>query len=100
VRSQELLFAMRVVESVELKVKKPMEMEIDNKGSIDLTTNWSASGRTKHMGTWHYFLRDLKEENALVQTWILTDENSSDLFTWNLGEAKFEKFAKVHCTDD
>jgi len=54
--TQELPFEMRVVESVELKVKKPMELEIDNKGSIDLMTNWLASGQTKHIDTRHYFL--------------------------------------------
>jgi hypothetical protein len=38
---QDLLFAMRVVESMGLKVKKPMIIEIDNKGAVDLTlVNW------------------------------------------------------------
>jgi hypothetical protein len=36
--------ARRVLESMSLKVKKPMILEIDNKGAVDLSKNWSVSG--------------------------------------------------------
>ena len=37
---------MGVIESVVLKVKKPMILDIDNKGAVDLRHNWSVGGRT------------------------------------------------------
>ena len=46
---QEMLFVKRILESMGLKVKKPMKLEIDNKGSVDLLHNWSVGGRTRHM---------------------------------------------------
>ena len=37
--AQDMLFVMRVMESMELKVRKPMILELDNKGAIDLANN-------------------------------------------------------------
>jgi hypothetical protein len=47
--AQDMLFAMRAVESMGLKFKKPMILEINNKGVVDLTHNWSVGGRTRHV---------------------------------------------------
>ena len=96
---QEMLFQKHLVESMGLQVELPMILEIDNKGAIDLANNWSATGRTKHVDVRHHFLRDLKEEGIVKFKWISTKENSSDLFTKNLGGASFEKHAAVYCSD-
>ena len=37
--AQDMLYVMRIVESVMLKVKKPMKLTLDNKGAVDLTEN-------------------------------------------------------------
>jgi hypothetical protein len=58
-------FAMHVLELIGLKVKKPMIPEIDNKGAVDLTHNWSIGGRTRHVEVRQYFLRDLKEDGII-----------------------------------
>ena len=63
--AQDMLFAMRVMESMELKVKKPMLLWMDNKGAVDLFNGWGVSGRTRHIGTKLNFLRELKEEGTL-----------------------------------
>ena len=42
--AQLMLFEMRVIESMGLKVKKLMELELDNKGGVDYADNWSNSG--------------------------------------------------------
>ena len=97
--AQEMLFQKHLVESIGLQVELPMIMEIDNKGAIDLANNWSATGRTKHVDVRHHFLRDLKEEGIIKFKWISTKENSSDLFTKNLGGPLFEKHTAVYCGD-
>ena len=45
----DLLYAKRILESMELKVELPMRLEIDNKGTVDLINNWSVGGRTRHV---------------------------------------------------
>jgi hypothetical protein len=49
--AQDMLYSMRVVESLGLKVKKRMILDIDNKGAGDIANNWSVSGRTRHIDT-------------------------------------------------
>ena len=98
--AQDMLFVMRVMESVGLKIKKPMILEVDNKGAKDLTHNWSVGGRTRHVNVREWFLRDLKEEGVITVTWIAGDENSADMFTKNLQGPLFEKHVKVYCGDD
>ena len=42
--AQDMLYAMRVIESLGLKVQKPMILQVDNKGAHDLAHNWSIGG--------------------------------------------------------
>jgi hypothetical protein len=44
--AQDMLFAMRILESMGLCVKKPMILYVDNKGAKDLANNWSVGGQT------------------------------------------------------
>ncbi len=98
--AQDMLFIMRVLESMGLKVKKPMILKVDNKGAMDLANNWSVGGRTRHVDTHQYFLRELKEEGVINVEWIPTAENSADLFTKNLPGPSFHKHMSVYCGDD
>jgi hypothetical protein len=68
--AQDMLYTMRIVESMGLKVEKPMILEIDNKGAVDLTNNWSVGGRTRHIDTRYYFLRELKEQGIIKTVWL------------------------------
>jgi len=63
--AQEMLYIMRLLESIRLKVKKPMILECDNKGARYICNNWTVNGRTKHMDTRYYFLRELKEKGII-----------------------------------
>ena len=42
--TQDMLFSMRLLESIGLKVQKPMVLMVDNKGAKDLANNWSVGG--------------------------------------------------------
>lgn len=98
--AQDMLFIMRLLESIGLQVQKPMILEIDNKGAKDNANNWSVGGRTRHVEVREHFLRDLKEDGLINVLWIPTDENSSDLFTKNLSGPTFEKHTAIYCGHD
>jgi hypothetical protein len=100
--AQDLLFAKNVLESIGLKVRTPMNLNIDNSGCIDLICNWSAGGRTRHMDTRMYFLRELKEEEPpiVMPVYCPTDLNRSDIYTKNCDTATFEEHTSVFCTDE
>ena len=98
--AQEMLYVMRILESMKLKVRKPMILESDNKGAIDLCNSWTVGGRTKHIDTRYYFLRELKEGNVMEYQWIPGKENSTDLFTKNLPNPDFTKHTGYYCTEE
>jgi hypothetical protein len=54
--AQDMMFVMRVIESIGLKVQKPMILKMDNLGAHDLTHNWSVGGRTRHVDVRMHFL--------------------------------------------
>jgi hypothetical protein len=98
--AQDMLFTMRVVESLGLKVAKPMILQVDNKGVHNLAHNWSIGGRTWHIDVRINFLQELKEEGILVLEWIPGNENASDLFTKNLHGPLFEKHTATFVGQD
>lgn len=98
--AQDMLFVMRVLESIGLRVKKPMILEIDNQGAIDWTNSWSVGGRMRHIDVREHFLRDLREDGLIEVKWIASEDNSSDLLTKNLPGPLFEKHATVYCGYD
>ena len=54
---QDMLYIQNVVESMGLKVKVQVKVEVDNKGAKDIINNWSVGGRTRHVGVRFNFLR-------------------------------------------
>jgi hypothetical protein len=100
--AQDLLFIKHVLESIGLKVRTPMQLNIDNSGCIDLICNWSAGGRTRHMETRMYFLRELKEEEPpiVMPVYCPTTLNRSDIFTKNCETTLFDEHVQAFCTDE
>ena len=97
---QEMLYVMRLLESIGLKVQKPMVVQSDNKGAIDLCNSWTVGGRTKHIDTRYYFLREMKEQGIIIFEWISGKKNTSDLFTKNLPNPMFTTHTGYFCTDE
>jgi hypothetical protein len=79
--AQDMLFVMRILESMGLRVKKPMLLYINNQGAKDLANNWSVGGQTRHVEVRMYFLRELKEQDLIHCVWKSGLEMCSDLFT-------------------
>merc|ERR1712241_1662326 len=86
-----MLYTMRVLESIGLQVEKPMILEVDNSGAVDLANNWSAGGRTRHMDTKNFFLRDMKEAGIIETRWIKGTQNAIDMCTKNLPAPAFDE---------
>ena len=93
--AQDMLFVMHLIESLGLKLEKPMILKVDNKGAVDLINNWSVGGRTRHIEVRQYFLRNLKEDGVIETSWISGDDNTADIFTKNLGGPDHRKHAGV-----
>jgi hypothetical protein len=83
-----------MLEPIKLKVELPMILEMDNKGAVDLVNNFSVGGRTRHIETRQYYLRELKAKGILNLRWKAGVDESSDIFTKNLPRPDFERHAR------
>ena len=54
--AQDMLYIMWGIKSLELDVKKPMILEMDNKEAVDLAKNWSVEGCTRNIDVQSHFL--------------------------------------------
>ena len=97
---QDMMYIMRLLNSMELKVKLPMILYVDNKGAKDLCNNWTVGGRTRHIEVKQYFLRELKEAGIVHVKWKSGADMTSDIFTKNLPSASFEKHKRAFVTVD
>ncbi len=98
--AQDMLFVWRMMQAMQLRVKLPMILQCDNKGTIDLSKNWSTGGRTRHVDVRMYMLRDLNEQKIIQMEWVDGNENSADLGTKNLDTASHKKHTAVLCGND
>ena len=90
-----ILYAMRIVDSVKLRVKKPMKLTLDNKGAVDLAQNWSSGGRTRHADIKEHFLRELNKLKLIETQWTPGNGNRADMLSKNVTQDQFKKFAPV-----
>jgi hypothetical protein len=57
-------------------------------------------GVTQHIETRQYYLRELKEKGIISVIWKSGSENSSDMYTHNLGRKEFEKHTAEYVGND
>ena len=98
--AQDMLYTCRILESLGLKVQKPMILYVDNRGAVELANNWTVGGRTRHIEVRQYFLRELKEQNVILTRWISGDNMCSDYLTKNLPGAVFEQHIRPFVGED
>jgi hypothetical protein len=68
-----------------------MKLEIDNRGTVNFTHNYSVRGRNNHAEVKQYFLRELKEDGLIICEWCKDEDMSSDIFTKNCSGVLFDK---------
>ena len=64
--AQDMLYIYLSLESLKLKVKLPIVLEMDNSGAVNISNSWSGDGRTRHVDVQNYFLCKLKDQGLLV----------------------------------
>ena len=95
-----MLYVIQILESIGLSMKKPMTLEVDNKGAVDIASHWSVGGQTRHIETRYYLLRKLKKQGVIKTVWKRRLDMPSDLLTKNLARPLFERHLTTYCRND
>jgi len=83
-----------VLEELKLDYKKLVQLNIDNKSAINLSKNPTLHGRSKHIEMKFHFLRDQVSRGKLTLLYCHTEEQTTDVFTKPLKQARFDKLRK------
>lgn len=78
-----------VLEEMEVEVKKPLVLQIDNKSTINLAKNLVQHGRSKHIEARFHFLREKVNQGELELRHCSSEAQFADIFTKGL---KIDKF--------
>ena len=82
--AKEIKFVAQLLESMGIKVKKPIVVRVDNIGASFMAENVSTSQRTKHIDVRYKFVNEFVFAGFLKIVFVKTEENKSDIFTKNV----------------
>jgi hypothetical protein len=100
--AQDLIYKKNILELIGLKVQLPIKLYIDNSGCIDLMSNWSSGGCTRHMETCMFWLQELKEEEPSIIHPVFCPSalNCSEIYTKNWETSLFNDHVNTFCSMD
>ncbi|PNX87782.1 hypothetical protein L195_g043878, partial [Trifolium pratense] len=85
---QSLLNEMKIIDNITIMLK------IDNKSAINLTKNPVSHGKSKHIETRFYFLRDQVNKGKLNLEYCSTDNQQADIMTKAVKRDQFLKLRR------
>jgi hypothetical protein len=89
--SKEIMFIIQLLQQMNLKVKLPATLHVDNIGAIYLSSSQMSSQRTKHIDIRHHGIKEYIEDGFIEVVFVKSENNDSDIFTKNLGNELHEK---------
>ena len=82
--------------SMNLKVKTPIVVQVDNVGAIFMAENVSTSQRTRHVDIRYASVREYIVEGFVKVIFVPTADNYSDGFTKNVSSEIYERHTPQH----
>jgi hypothetical protein len=82
--TKEIKFVLQVLESLHLKVEKPIIVHIDNVGAIFVAENASATKHTRHIDARYHFVREFIIDGHIKIIFVMSKNNIADMFTKNV----------------
>jgi hypothetical protein len=97
---QDMLYIYHLLESLDLSIKLPVVLEMDNSGAVDIANSWSVGGRTRHVDIRKYFLQELNDQGLLVIKHIPGERNDDDIFMKNVTSVIFNRHIPLYMGND
>ena len=94
-----MMAILQIIEFLDIKIKYPMIVRIDNVGAIYLANNQTVNGRTRHVNIRYHFVRQLIEDGTVKVEFVRSKENKADAWTKNLDANLFHKHVDSYVTE-
>jgi hypothetical protein len=90
----EILYIVGILKFLDVPLKYPIEVNVDNIGAVYLTKNATTGNQTKDIDTRYHFVRENIEDGIVKVVFVRSEENDVDIFTKHLNTETFNK----HCS--
>ncbi|KAK0578502.1 hypothetical protein LWI29_011456 [Acer saccharum] len=70
----QVVWLRRILEDMKQHQKVPTVVHCDNQSTIAMTRNSIFYNRTRHIETWHHFIRELVDKGSIKMSYCSTDE--------------------------
>ncbi len=90
----ELKFIIQVLGTMNIEVKLPITVHVDNVIAIFMATNQTSSDRTKHVDGRYHFVREFIEDGVVKIKFVRFKENDADLCTKNVNGELYNKHSQ------
>ena len=77
-----------------IEVKLPITVYVDNVGAIWLSNNHTTSDRTKHIDIRTSFVKEYQEDGKIIIKFVKSEEKEADIFTKNTTNVIFSNHQK------
>ena len=91
---KELKFIVQLLQTMNIEVKLPITVYVDNVGAIWLSNNRTTSDRTKHIDIRTAFVKEYQEDGKIIIKFVKSEENEADIFTKNTTNVIFSNHQK------
>ena len=91
---KELKFIVQLLQTMNIEVKLPITVYVDNVGAIWLSNNRTTSDRTKHIDIRTAFVKEYQEDGKIIIKFEKSEENEADIFTKNTTNVIFSNHQK------
>ena len=91
---KELKFIVQLLQTMNIEVKLPITVFVDNVGAIWLSNNRTTSDRTKHNDIRTSFVKEYQEDGKIIIKFVKSEENEADIFTKNTTNVIFSNHQK------
>ena len=81
--AKEVKFVYMVLQMLQIEVKLPIVVRVDNIGAIFMAENVTTSNRTKHVDVRFRFVNEFVTDGFIDIIFVKTKENIADIFTKN-----------------
>jgi hypothetical protein len=88
--AKEAIWLCRMLEEMNVQVKKPIVLWCDNQGALALAANPGRHKRTKHIDIRYHYIRECVENGFVALRHVGTTEQAADSLTKALQAAKHE----------
>ena len=90
--TQEAVWLRRLFRDIGVKISRPMCLNEDNLGALNLAKNSAFHARTKHIDIRFHFIRSMVDNKEIEINYCSTEKMLADILTKGLDRTSFQKF--------